>query len=86
MKTCATTLAKLRKIALPAAASSLVPGQALAYHETLGVGGGAPVHVLIVLAIAVVVALVLLSRWQPKKRGRKKASIAAPKAGRKSRR
>ncbi len=86
MKECATTLAKLGKSALPAAAVSMVPGRALAYHETLGVGGGAPVHVLIVLAIAVVVALVLLSRWQPKKRGRKKASVAAPKTGRKGRR
>lgn len=86
MKKCATILTDLPKSALPAAALSLVPGRALAYHDTLGVGGGAPVHVLIVLAIAVVVALVLLSRWQPKKRGRKKANTAAPKTGRKGRR
>lgn len=62
------------------------PGIALAYHERLGVGGGAPVHVLIVLVIAVVVALVLLSRWQPKKRGRKRGSASPPRPAKKGKR
>jgi hypothetical protein len=68
------------------AALLLTPSTALAYHERLGIGGGAPVHVLIVLAIAVIIALVLLSRWQPKKRGRKRASVSPPRPARKGKR
>jgi hypothetical protein len=74
-------------VSLCALAATLpAPLPALAYHETIGIGGGAPVHVLIILAIAVAVALVLLSRWQPAKRGRKKASSSTKRSYRGKRR
>lgn len=76
-----------RWLAVPLAlAALLAAGPALAYHETLGIGGGAPVHVLILLAVAVVVALVLLSRWKPAARGRKRSGMRPPKPAKKARR
>lgn len=65
---------------------ALSPIPAYADRETLGIGGGAPVHVLVLLAIAAIVALVLLTRWQPRKRGRKRGSIGSPRSAKKNRR
>lgn len=68
-----------------AAITLLAPEPALAYHDSVGVGGGRTVHLFALIAIVVAVILVLLSRWQPRKSGRKRAGFSPRPSGKRSR-
>lgn len=77
--------ARLTGAASLAAIALLAAEPALAYHDTVGIGGGRTVHVFILIAVVVAVMLYFLSRWQPRRPGRKRAGFSPRTSGKKSR-